>query len=134
MHRSISWCGKYDEGQPEGLSCQLRRFGRKTYHNNTPFLLYQFIGCKFYYMLYHLMISKPYDSFSFILWINCGELSNLPEVNTINDGANILILDFYPTSLLIHPYHNCWIIYNKWEELVSGTRNMLRMLLDENMG
>lgn len=23
-----------------------RRFGRKAHHNNTPFLLYQFIGCK----------------------------------------------------------------------------------------
>lgn len=85
-----------------------RRFGKKAYHNNTLFLLYQFIGCKtLLYVVSFNDLKNPVVLFSLILWINCGELNNLPEVNTINDGANILILDFYSTSPLIHLYQNC---------------------------
>lgn len=71
--------------------------------------------------------------------------SDLPDVNTMNDGADSLILCFYPTSLLMNLYHRLLLnhIYKKieqghsvmcsWDELVNGTRNVLQMLLDENM-
>lgn len=44
----------------------------------------------------------------------------MPEVSTISDGASILILDFYPTSLLIHLYHI--LLLNHIQEIGQDTR------------
>lgn len=45
----------------------------------------------------------------------------MPEVDTINDGANVLILDFYPTSLLIYLYHT--LLLNHLQEIGQDTQS-----------